>query len=155
MLLKIVQKWYFRFEYQGDHEQKLGTDIRYPLSKLDLSPYGSRLFHEDAQYSLCAVVVSLPFPASIAHARPQGADEIHLSLAFTNVIYIYFSYTFLTCHGPNPVPVLTRVVEELPLLSPPPAPSSTLPPDTAWLEAPQPSPHKLTDPAWIPLISKG
>ncbi|XP_010143289.1 PREDICTED: inactive ubiquitin carboxyl-terminal hydrolase 50 [Buceros rhinoceros silvestris] len=53
---KIIIFHLKRFECQGKHKQKLGTDIRYPLSKLDLSPYGSRLFREDAQYSLCAVV---------------------------------------------------------------------------------------------------
>ncbi|NWR58362.1 UBP50 hydrolase, partial [Bucorvus abyssinicus] len=45
-----------RFECQGKHRQKLQTDIRYPLSSLDLSPYSSPLSREDAQYSLCAVV---------------------------------------------------------------------------------------------------
>ncbi|XP_029872165.1 inactive ubiquitin carboxyl-terminal hydrolase 50 [Aquila chrysaetos chrysaetos] len=45
-----------RFEWQGKHKRKLSTDICYPLSNLDLSPYSSPLFCKDAEYSLCAVV---------------------------------------------------------------------------------------------------
>ncbi|KAM6196135.1 LOW QUALITY PROTEIN: ubiquitin carboxyl-terminal hydrolase 50 [Sarcoramphus papa] len=45
-----------RFEWQGKHKRKLSTDICYPLSNLDLSPYSSTLFRKDAEYSLCAVV---------------------------------------------------------------------------------------------------
>ncbi|NXT86732.1 UBP50 hydrolase, partial [Anhinga rufa] len=45
-----------RFEWQGKHKRKLSTDIYYPLSNLDLSPYSSPCFCKDAEYSLCAVV---------------------------------------------------------------------------------------------------
>ncbi|XP_064311886.1 inactive ubiquitin carboxyl-terminal hydrolase 50 [Phalacrocorax carbo] len=45
-----------RFEWQGEHKRKLSTDICYPLSNLDLSPYSSPHFCKDAEYSLCAVV---------------------------------------------------------------------------------------------------
>ncbi|XP_050759468.1 inactive ubiquitin carboxyl-terminal hydrolase 50 [Gymnogyps californianus] len=45
-----------RFEWQGKDKRKLSTDICYPLSNLDLSPYSSPLFRKDAEYSLCAVV---------------------------------------------------------------------------------------------------
>ncbi|XP_009875969.1 PREDICTED: putative ubiquitin carboxyl-terminal hydrolase 50 [Apaloderma vittatum] len=45
-----------RFEWQGNHRRKLSTDICYPLSNLDLSPYSSPPSCLDAEYSLCAVV---------------------------------------------------------------------------------------------------
>ncbi|KFV09243.1 Putative ubiquitin carboxyl-terminal hydrolase 50, partial [Tauraco erythrolophus] len=45
-----------RFEWQGRHRRKLSTDICYPLSNLDLSPYSSPPFCTEAAYSLCAVV---------------------------------------------------------------------------------------------------
>ncbi|NXL42071.1 UBP50 hydrolase, partial [Podilymbus podiceps] len=45
-----------RFEWQGKHKGKLSTDICYPLSDLDLSPYSSPPLCRDAEYSLCAVV---------------------------------------------------------------------------------------------------
>ncbi|NWX02488.1 UBP50 hydrolase, partial [Caloenas nicobarica] len=47
-----------RFEWQGKQKRKLSTDIWYPLSKLDLSPYSSEEMErcKDAEYSLCAVV---------------------------------------------------------------------------------------------------
>ncbi|NWR69095.1 UBP50 hydrolase, partial [Centropus unirufus] len=45
-----------RFEWQGEGERKLSTDICYPLSNLDLSPYTSSLPCREAGYSLCAVV---------------------------------------------------------------------------------------------------
>ncbi|NXD76610.1 UBP50 hydrolase, partial [Halcyon senegalensis] len=45
-----------RFECQGKYTKKLSTDIHYPLSELDLSPYISSLFCKNAEYSLCAVV---------------------------------------------------------------------------------------------------
>ncbi|NXT52121.1 UBP50 hydrolase, partial [Pluvianellus socialis] len=45
-----------RFEWQDKHKGKLLTDICYPLSSLDLSPYTSPPFRRDAEYSLCAVV---------------------------------------------------------------------------------------------------
>ncbi|KFV52186.1 Putative ubiquitin carboxyl-terminal hydrolase 50, partial [Tyto alba] len=44
------------FECQGNRKRKLSTDICYPLSNLDLSPYSSPLFYKDAEYSLYAVV---------------------------------------------------------------------------------------------------
>ncbi|KAM6119378.1 ubiquitin carboxyl-terminal hydrolase 50 [Pterocles gutturalis] len=50
-----------RFEWQGKHRRKLLTDIRYPLSNLDLSPYSSPLSCKDAKYSLCAVVNHVGF----------------------------------------------------------------------------------------------
>ncbi|NWS67813.1 UBP50 hydrolase, partial [Crotophaga sulcirostris] len=45
-----------RFEWQGESERKLSTDIWYPLSNLDLSPYSSPHRCRDAGYSLGAVV---------------------------------------------------------------------------------------------------
>ncbi|KFV58313.1 Putative ubiquitin carboxyl-terminal hydrolase 50, partial [Gavia stellata] len=45
-----------RFEWQSKHKRKLSTDIFYPLSNLDLSPYSYPVFAKDAEYSLCAVV---------------------------------------------------------------------------------------------------
>uniref|UniRef100_A0A663LK41 ubiquitinyl hydrolase 1 n=1 Tax=Athene cunicularia TaxID=194338 RepID=A0A663LK41_ATHCN len=45
-----------RFEWQDWGERKLSTDICYPLSNLDLSPYSSPLFYKNEEYSLCAVV---------------------------------------------------------------------------------------------------
>ncbi|XP_054693129.1 inactive ubiquitin carboxyl-terminal hydrolase 50 [Grus americana] len=45
-----------RFEWQGKHKRKLSTDICYPVSSLDLSPYSSPLCCQDTEYSLCAVV---------------------------------------------------------------------------------------------------
>ncbi|NXW83141.1 UBP50 hydrolase, partial [Alopecoenas beccarii] len=47
-----------RFEWQGKQKRKLSTDIWYPLSDLDLSPYSAeeRRRCKDAEYSLCAVV---------------------------------------------------------------------------------------------------
>ncbi|NXT40560.1 UBP50 hydrolase, partial [Pelecanoides urinatrix] len=45
-----------RFEWQGKHKRKLSTDICYPLSSLDLSPYTSPPCCKDAVYSLSAVV---------------------------------------------------------------------------------------------------
>uniref|UniRef100_A0A8C8AZV8 ubiquitinyl hydrolase 1 n=1 Tax=Otus sunia TaxID=257818 RepID=A0A8C8AZV8_9STRI len=47
-----------RFEWQGRRRRKLSTNISYPLSNLDLSPYSSPLFYKNAEYSLCAAVVS-------------------------------------------------------------------------------------------------
>ncbi|NXO48022.1 UBP50 hydrolase, partial [Aramus guarauna] len=45
-----------RFEWQGKHKRKLSTEICYPLSSLDLSPYSSPFCCQDTEYSLCAVV---------------------------------------------------------------------------------------------------
>ncbi|NXV82019.1 UBP50 hydrolase, partial [Atlantisia rogersi] len=45
-----------RFEWQGNDRRKLSANICYPLCGLDLSPYGSPLFRQEAEYSLCAVV---------------------------------------------------------------------------------------------------
>ncbi|NWX22908.1 UBP50 hydrolase, partial [Aegotheles bennettii] len=45
-----------RFEWQDKHKGKLSTAISYPLSNLDLSPYGSPLLCKETEYSLCAVV---------------------------------------------------------------------------------------------------
>ncbi|KAM6388347.1 ubiquitin carboxyl-terminal hydrolase 50 [Pluvialis apricaria] len=45
-----------RFEWQDKHKGKLLTDICYPLSSLNLSPYTSPPLCKDAEYSLCAVV---------------------------------------------------------------------------------------------------
>ncbi|NXL93861.1 UBP50 hydrolase, partial [Alectura lathami] len=45
-----------RFEWQGKYKRKLLTDVCYPLSNLDLSPYSYPLLHKNSEYSLCAVV---------------------------------------------------------------------------------------------------
>ncbi|NXI44598.1 UBP50 hydrolase, partial [Galbula dea] len=46
-----------RFEWEDKHRRKLSTNIHYPLSSLDLSPYCSPHLCRDAEYSLCAVVI--------------------------------------------------------------------------------------------------
>ncbi|NWH82015.1 UBP50 hydrolase, partial [Piaya cayana] len=45
-----------RFEWEGVHRRKLLTNIRYPLSNLDLAPYTSSLPCLDTWYSLWAIV---------------------------------------------------------------------------------------------------
>ncbi|XP_025035361.1 ubiquitin carboxyl-terminal hydrolase 50 isoform X3 [Pelodiscus sinensis] len=45
-----------RFDCQGSYKRKLGTNIYYPLSNLDLSPYIYPLFRKNPKYNLCAVV---------------------------------------------------------------------------------------------------
>ncbi|XP_067999828.1 ubiquitin carboxyl-terminal hydrolase 50 [Melanerpes formicivorus] len=45
-----------RFEWQGNRRRKLSTDIHYPLSNLDLSPYTAPHCCVDAEYSLYAGV---------------------------------------------------------------------------------------------------
>ncbi|NXF28832.1 UBP50 hydrolase, partial [Nyctibius bracteatus] len=45
-----------RFECRGKRQRKLLTDIHYPLTDLDLSPYSSRHLYNHTEYSLCAVV---------------------------------------------------------------------------------------------------
>ncbi|XP_025901473.1 inactive ubiquitin carboxyl-terminal hydrolase 50 [Nothoprocta perdicaria] len=53
---KIIIFHLKRFDCQGTYKKKLLTDICYPLSNLDLSPYSSPLFRRNCKYSLCAVV---------------------------------------------------------------------------------------------------
>ncbi|NXY83551.1 UBP50 hydrolase, partial [Alcedo cyanopectus] len=45
-----------RFEWQGTYRKKLSTNICYPLTNLDLSPYVSSPVFKEAKYNLCAVV---------------------------------------------------------------------------------------------------
>ncbi|XP_042732021.1 inactive ubiquitin carboxyl-terminal hydrolase 50 [Lagopus leucura] len=45
--LNVIQnssKFYFKFEWQGNYKRKLFTDICYPLSNMDLSPYSYTFF---------------------------------------------------------------------------------------------------------------
>ncbi|OBS82658.1 hypothetical protein A6R68_23347 [Neotoma lepida] len=45
-----------KFEIQGTIKRKLRTDIRYPLTNLDLTPYICPIFRKHPKYNLCAVV---------------------------------------------------------------------------------------------------
>ncbi|XP_054243690.1 inactive ubiquitin carboxyl-terminal hydrolase 50 [Indicator indicator] len=63
-----------RFEWQGKRRRKLATDIHYPLSNLDLSPYRAPHCCVDAEYSLYAVVVSFS-SLFICNSLPYTADE--------------------------------------------------------------------------------
>ena len=47
-----------RFDIQGTVKRKLRTDIHYPLTNLDLTPYICPVFRKHPMYNLCAVVVS-------------------------------------------------------------------------------------------------
>lgn len=47
-----------RFDIQGAVKRKLRTDIHYPLTNLDLTPYICPVFRKHPKYNLCAVVVS-------------------------------------------------------------------------------------------------
>lgn len=51
--------YFFRFDIQGTVKRKLRTDVRYPLTNLDLTPYICPIFRKHPKYNLCAVVVSL------------------------------------------------------------------------------------------------
>uniref|UniRef100_A0A8B9P665 Ubiquitin carboxyl-terminal hydrolase 50 n=1 Tax=Apteryx owenii TaxID=8824 RepID=A0A8B9P665_APTOW len=53
---KIIIFHLKRFDRQGNYKKKLLTDICYPLSNLDLSPYSYPFFCRNSKYSLCAVV---------------------------------------------------------------------------------------------------
>jgi hypothetical protein len=50
--------FFFRFDIQGTTKRKLRTDIHYPLTNLDLTPYICPIFRKHPKYNLCAVVVS-------------------------------------------------------------------------------------------------
>ncbi|XP_063104718.1 inactive ubiquitin carboxyl-terminal hydrolase 50 isoform X3 [Cavia porcellus] len=45
-----------RFDIQGQVKRKLRTDIHYPLTNLDLTPYICPVFRKHPKYNLCAVV---------------------------------------------------------------------------------------------------
>ncbi|KAM8783842.1 ubiquitin carboxyl-terminal hydrolase 50 [Rhynchonycteris naso] len=45
-----------RFDILGTMKRKLRTDIHYPLTNLDLSPYICPIFRKHPKYNLCAVV---------------------------------------------------------------------------------------------------
>ena len=47
-----------RFDILGTMKRKLRTDIHYPLTNLDLTPYICPIFRKHPKYNLCAVVVS-------------------------------------------------------------------------------------------------
>lgn len=47
-----------RFDILGTMKRKLRTDIHYPLTNLDLTPYICPVFRKHPKYNLCAVVVS-------------------------------------------------------------------------------------------------
>lgn len=65
-LLSISRICYFsRFDIQGSVKRKLRTDIRYPLTNLDITPYICPVFRKHPKYNLCAVVVSLPVKLAI------------------------------------------------------------------------------------------
>ncbi|XP_071070297.1 ubiquitin carboxyl-terminal hydrolase 50 isoform X3 [Dasypus novemcinctus] len=53
---KIVVFHLKRFDIQGTMKRKLRTDIHYPLTNLDLTPYICPIFRKHPKYNLCAVV---------------------------------------------------------------------------------------------------
>lgn len=93
-----------------------------------------------------------PRPASGSRWNPS---EFGLYKCDLYIFFVHFSHL--------PWPKASTSINQssggvtTPLSFPPPSSSipHTLPAHAAWLEAPQPFLHKLTDPAWIPLISKG
>uniref|UniRef100_A0A2K6SYM1 ubiquitinyl hydrolase 1 n=1 Tax=Saimiri boliviensis boliviensis TaxID=39432 RepID=A0A2K6SYM1_SAIBB len=55
---KIIVFHLKRFDSQSTMKRKLRTDIHYPLTNLDLTPYISPIFRKHPKYNFCAVVVS-------------------------------------------------------------------------------------------------
>ncbi|XP_040824755.1 inactive ubiquitin carboxyl-terminal hydrolase 50 isoform X2 [Ochotona curzoniae] len=53
---KIIIFHLKRFDIQGTLKRKLRTDIHYPLTNLDLTPYICPVFRKHPKYNLCAVV---------------------------------------------------------------------------------------------------
>ncbi|XP_069844463.1 ubiquitin carboxyl-terminal hydrolase 50 isoform X1 [Dipodomys merriami] len=53
---KIIIFHLKRFDIQGTTKRKLRTDIHYPLTNLDLTPYICPIFRKHPKYNLCAVV---------------------------------------------------------------------------------------------------
>uniref|UniRef100_A0A2R9CL76 Ubiquitin carboxyl-terminal hydrolase 50 n=1 Tax=Pan paniscus TaxID=9597 RepID=A0A2R9CL76_PANPA len=53
---KIIIFHLKRFDIQGTTKRKLRTDIHYPLTNLDLTPYICSIFRKYPKYNLCAVV---------------------------------------------------------------------------------------------------
>ncbi|XP_006831718.1 PREDICTED: putative ubiquitin carboxyl-terminal hydrolase 50-like [Chrysochloris asiatica] len=53
---KIIIFHLKRFDIQGAMKRKLRTDIHYPLTNLDLTPYICPIFRKHRKYNLCAVV---------------------------------------------------------------------------------------------------
>ncbi|XP_008565136.1 PREDICTED: inactive ubiquitin carboxyl-terminal hydrolase 50 [Galeopterus variegatus] len=53
---KIIIFHLKRFDIQGTMKRKLRTDIHYPLTNLDLTPYICPIFRKHPKYNLCAVV---------------------------------------------------------------------------------------------------
>ncbi|XP_021011484.1 inactive ubiquitin carboxyl-terminal hydrolase 50 [Mus caroli] len=53
---KIIVFHLKRFDIQGTVKRKLWTDIHYPLTNLDLTPYICPVFRKHPMYNLCAVV---------------------------------------------------------------------------------------------------
>ncbi|XP_011851149.1 PREDICTED: inactive ubiquitin carboxyl-terminal hydrolase 50 [Mandrillus leucophaeus] len=53
---KIIIFHLKRFDIQGTTKRKLRTDIHYPLTNLDLTPYICPIFRKYPKYNLCAVV---------------------------------------------------------------------------------------------------
>ncbi|XP_042132097.2 ubiquitin carboxyl-terminal hydrolase 50 isoform X2 [Peromyscus maniculatus bairdii] len=53
---KIIVFHLKRFDIQGTVKRKLRTDVRYPLTNLDLTPYICPIFRKHPKYNLCAVV---------------------------------------------------------------------------------------------------
>nr|XP_011754422.1 inactive ubiquitin carboxyl-terminal hydrolase 50 isoform X2 [Macaca nemestrina] len=54
---KIIIFHLKRFDIQGTTKRKLRTDIHYPLTNLDLTPYICPIFRKYPKYNLCAVVI--------------------------------------------------------------------------------------------------
>uniref|UniRef100_D6RCG3 ubiquitinyl hydrolase 1 n=1 Tax=Mus musculus TaxID=10090 RepID=D6RCG3_MOUSE len=54
---KIIVFHFKRFDIQGTVKRKLRTDIHYPLTNLDLTPYICPVFRKHPMYNLCAVVL--------------------------------------------------------------------------------------------------
>ncbi|VFV38020.1 ubiquitin specific peptidase 50 [Lynx pardinus] len=81
-----------RFDILGTMKRKLRTDIHYPLTNLDLSPYICPVFRKHPKYNLCAVVVSkiLKLFKNNTHLK----KIIGLSTRMPILFYFIFFLTF-------------------------------------------------------------
>ncbi|XP_008051433.1 inactive ubiquitin carboxyl-terminal hydrolase 50 [Carlito syrichta] len=66
-----------RFDIQGTMKRKLRTDIRYPLTNLDLTPYICPIFRKHPKYNLCAVVsVAVSDPETLQIVLLEATAEV-------------------------------------------------------------------------------